>query len=134
LTGDWVDESEKGEVGSVSYSWAENDNFLVASFVTTLKDVPAKIGTLWVGWDGAGKQVRSWGFYSNGAISEGTWSGDGNKWTARVTSTMRDGKKLSATNILTRVDADHATWQSTKRTVDGKKLADTDLVKMKRAK
>jgi uncharacterized protein (TIGR02246 family) len=134
LTGDWVDETEKGEVGVVSFSWAENDNFLVASFTTHLKKVPVAGGTLWVGWDGAGKQIRSWGFYSDGSISEATWSGDGNKWTARITTTMRDGKKLSATNILTRVDADHATWQSTKRTVDGKELPDTDLVKMKRAK
>jgi hypothetical protein len=77
-------------------------------------------------------QVRSWAFYSNGAFSEGTWSGNGNKWTAKVTTTTRDGKKLVATNILTRVDADHATWQSVKRTLDGKELPDTDVVKMKR--
>jgi uncharacterized protein (TIGR02246 family) len=134
LTGDWIDEAEKGEVGIVSFSWAENDNFLVASFATTLKKVPVAGGTQWVGWDGADKQVRSWGFYSDGSISEGTWRGDGNKWTAKMTMTMRDGKKLSAMNILTRVDADHATWQSTKRTLDGKELPDTDLVKMKRAK
>jgi uncharacterized protein (TIGR02246 family) len=134
LTGDWVDEAEKGEVGKVTYSWAENDNFLVASFATTLKDVPVAGGTQWVGWDGARKQVRSWGFYSNGAISEGTWTGNGNKWTAKMTTTTRDGKQLSATNILTKVDADHATWQSVKRTLDGKELPDTDVIKMKRAK
>jgi hypothetical protein len=134
LTGDWVDEADKGEVGKVSYAWAENDNFLVAQFATTLKDVPVAGGTQWVGWDGAAKQVRSWGFYSTGAISEGSWSGDGNKWTGTVTTTMRDGKKLTATNIITKVDADHATWQSVKRTLDGKELPDTDVVKMKRAR
>jgi uncharacterized protein (TIGR02246 family) len=134
LTGDWVDEAEKGEVGKVSYAWAENDNFLVASFSTSLKDVPVAGGTQWIGWDGAGKQVRSWGFYSNGAHSEGTWSGKGNKWTVRLTTTMRDGKKLSATNIISWVDADHATWQSVQRTLDGKQLPDTEVVKMKRAK
>src|SRR5262249_15428146 len=77
LTGEWVDESEKGEVGRVSYAWAENDNFLVATFATTLKGVPVAGGTQWIGWDGSGKQVRSWGFYSNGAFSEATWSGEG---------------------------------------------------------
>jgi hypothetical protein len=132
LTGDWIDQAEKGEVGKVSYSWAENDNFLVGTFATTLKDVPVAGGTQWVGWDGARKQVRSWGFYSNGAISDGTWSGNGNKWTGKVTTTTRDGKQLVATNILTRVDAEHATWQSVKRTLDGKELPDTDVVKMKR--
>jgi uncharacterized protein (TIGR02246 family) len=134
LTGDWVDEAAKGEVGKVSYSWAENDNFLVANFATTLKDVPVEGGTQWVGWDGAGKQIKSWGFYSNGAISEGTWGGNGDKWTVKMTTTMRDGKKLSATNVITRVDADHATWQSTRRTLDGKEMPDTDVIKMKRAK
>jgi hypothetical protein len=121
-------------VHRVSYTWAENDNFLVASFVTALKDTPVAGGTQWIGWDGAGKQVRSWGFYSSGAISEGSWSGNGNKWMAKVTTTMRDGKKLSATNIITRVDADHATWQSVQRTLNGKQLPAIDVVKMKRAK
>jgi uncharacterized protein (TIGR02246 family) len=134
LTGDWVDDAEKGEIGHVSYAWAENDNFLVANFATTLKDVPVAGGTQWIGWDGAGKQIRSWGFYSNGAMSEGTWSGKGDKWTVKTTTTMRDGKKLSATNVITKVDADHATWQSTKRTLDGKELPDTEVIKMKRAK
>ncbi len=134
LTGDWVDDAEKGEIGHVSYSWAENDNFLVATFATTLKDVPVAGGTQWIGWEGAGKQIRSWGFYSNGAISEGTWTGNGDKWTVKMTTTTRDGKKLAATNVITKVDADHATWQSTKRTLDGKELPDTDVIKMKRAK
>ena len=52
----------------------------------------------------------------------------------KSTATMRDGKKLAATNIITRVDADHFTWQSTKRSADGKALPDTDVVKMKRTK
>jgi uncharacterized protein (TIGR02246 family) len=134
LTGHWEDEVQKGEVGRISYSWAENDNFLVGTFTTTLKDVPVAGGTQWIGWDGAGKQVRSWGFYSNGAISEGTWNGNGNQWLARVTTTTRDGTKLLATNIITKLDADHATWQSTRRTLDGKELPDTEVVKMKRAK
>jgi uncharacterized protein (TIGR02246 family) len=134
LTGDWMDETGKGPVGKVTYSWAENNNFLVATFVTTLKDVPVAGGTQWIGWDAANKQIRSWAFYSNGSTSEGVWSNDGNKWTARMTTTTPDGKKLSATNIHTRIDADHATWQSVKRTLDGKELPDTEVVKMKRVK
>ena len=55
LAGDWVDEAEKGEVAKASYSWAENDNFLVSSFVTTLKDVPVAGGTQWIGWDARGQ-------------------------------------------------------------------------------
>lgn len=46
LTGDWVDEAEKGEVARVSFSWAENRNFLVSTFTTTLKDVPVSGGVI----------------------------------------------------------------------------------------
>src|SRR5262249_59166979 len=32
LVGDWAEENGKGETARVSYSWAHNQNFLVASF------------------------------------------------------------------------------------------------------
>jgi uncharacterized protein (TIGR02246 family) len=134
LTGDWVDEAQKGEAAKASYSWAENDNFLVSTFAVTLKDVAVGGGTQWIGWDGAAKGIRSWSFDSNGGITEGTWSKDGDKWLVKATATLRDGKKVMATNVITKVDADHFTWQSTQRSVDGNKLPDTEVVKMKRAK
>jgi hypothetical protein len=51
-----------------------------------------------------------------------------------TTARSRDGQKVSATNILTKVDDDHATWQMTKLTVDGKRLPDPAPQKMKRVK
>jgi uncharacterized protein (TIGR02246 family) len=134
LAGDWTDEAQKGEAAKASFAWAENDNFLVSTFAVTLKDVPIGGGTQWIGWDGAAKGIRSWSFNSNGGIAEGAWSKDGDKWTVKSTATMRDGKKVSATNVITKVDADHFTWQSTKRSADGKALPDTEVVKMMRAK
>jgi uncharacterized protein (TIGR02246 family) len=134
LTGDWQDEAEKGEQAKVSYSWAENDNFLVSAFVTTLKDVPVAGGMQWIGWDGVAKKIRSFSFDSNGGISEGSWNKDGDKFLGKVKASLRDGKTLTATIVITKVDADHFTWQSTKRSLDGKELPDSDVVKMKRAK
>jgi uncharacterized protein (TIGR02246 family) len=134
LAGEWVDEAEKGEAAKATYSWAENDNFLVSSFATTLKDVPVAGGTQWIGWDAAAKNIRSWSFNSNGGFSEATWSRDGSKWTSKSTATLSDGKKLTGTNVITKVDADHFTFQSTKRTLDGKELPDGEVIKMKRAK
>jgi uncharacterized protein (TIGR02246 family) len=134
LEGEWTDEAQKGELAKASFSWAENDNFLVSTFAVTLKDVPVAGGTQWIGWDGAAKGIRSWSFDSNGGIATGEWSKDGDKWTVKSSVTARDGKKLSSVNIITKVDADHFTWQSTKRTVDGKAAPDTEVVKMKRAK
>ena len=57
LVGDWVDEAEKGEVARVSFEWAENHNFIVSTFVSTLKDVPLVGVTQWIGWDAAAKQI-----------------------------------------------------------------------------
>jgi uncharacterized protein (TIGR02246 family) len=134
LAGDWTGEADKGEVAKASYSWAENDNFLVSSFATTLKEVPVGGGTQWIGWDAVAKHIRSWAFTSNGGFTEGSWSRDGNTWTGKVTATTPDGKKGAATILLTRVDDDHLTWQSTKRTLDDKPIPDSDVIKMKRVK
>jgi len=134
LAGEWIDEARKGEVARASYAWAENDNFLVSNFAVTLKDVPVAGGTQWIGWDGAAKGIRSWSFDSNGGIATGDWSKDGDKWLVKATATARDGKKLSSVNVITKVDADHFTWQSTKRSADGKAIPDTEVVKIKRAK
>jgi uncharacterized protein (TIGR02246 family) len=135
LLGDWVDEGQKGEQVEVSYTWAENQNFLVSSFATTSKGAPIAGGTQWVGWDAANKSIVSWTFDSNGGHAQAIWSTDGpNKWTAKTVATLGDGQKLTATNTLTKVDADHFTWRSTGRTLDGKSLPDTEVIKMKRSK
>jgi uncharacterized protein (TIGR02246 family) len=134
LIGDWVDEVERGALARASFSWAENQNFIVSSFTTTLKDVPVAGGTQWIGWDAAAKQIRSWSFDSSGGIGEGAWTKDGDRLVSKTTTTLRDGKKVSATNIVTMVDGDHLTWKSIQRSADGKALPDTAEVKMKRVK
>jgi uncharacterized protein (TIGR02246 family) len=134
LIGEWTGEAEKGESAKATYDWAENQNFIVSSFATTLHGVPVAGGTQWIAWDAIDKQVRSWSFYSRGGFGETTWTKDGNKWTLKTTARMADGKKVSATNIVTKADDDHITWQMTKLTVDGKSLPDPKPVKLKRVK
>ena len=70
--------------------------------------------------------------YPHGGFGEATWTGGGGKWAIKTTARMADGKKVTATNILTRTDDDHVTWQLTGLTVDGKSLPDPQPVKMKR--
>lgn len=134
LIGEWAGENEKGESGSASYDWAENDNFIVSTFATTLDGFPVAGGTQWIGWDAADKQIRSWSFYSGGGFGEGVWTRDGNKWTIKITARTAAGKKVSATNLVTKTDNDHLTWQVTKLTVAGEALPDLKPVKMKRVK
>lgn len=134
LLGEWTGEAEKGESARASYAWAENRNFIVSSFATTVDGVPVVGGTQWIAWDAVEKQIRSYSFYSGGGFGEGLWTKAGSKWTIKITARTADGKKLSATNILTKVDADHSTLQITKLTVDGKMIPDASPVKMKRVK
>jgi uncharacterized protein (TIGR02246 family) len=134
LIGEWTGEDAKGESGSATYSWAENQNFIVSSFATTLNGVPVVGGTQWIGWDAVDKKVRSWSFYSGGGFGEAVWTKEGSKWTLKTTARTADGRNVSATNVVTKTDDDHMTWQVTKLTVDGKSVPDSKPVKMKRVK
>ncbi len=134
LIGEWVGEDEKGESASATYEWAENDNFIESTFATTLDGIPVAGGTQWIGWDAVDKQIRSWSFYSGGGFGEAVWSKDGNTWTLKVAARTAAGKKVTATNLVTKTDDDHMTWQVTKLTVDGKTVPDLTPVKLKRVK
>jgi uncharacterized protein (TIGR02246 family) len=134
LIGEWTGEAEKGESSKASYAWAENRNFIVSHFATTVDGVPVVGGTQWITWDAVDKQIRSYSFYSGGGVGEAAWTHDGNTWTLKVTAKMSSGKKATATNIVTKTDNDHMTWQVTKLTVDGQTIPDPKPVKLKRVK
>jgi uncharacterized protein (TIGR02246 family) len=132
LIGEWAGETESGESAEATYEWAENQNFIVSSYATTVDGVPLSGGTQWIGWDAVDKQVRSWSFYSTGGFGEATWTKEGNTWAVKTTAKTADGKRVSAINIVTKTDDDHLTWQMTRLTVDGEGLPDPKPVKMKR--
>lgn len=74
LIGDWTGEAVKGESATASYDWAENENFIVSTFATTLDGEPVVGGTQWIGWDAVDKKVRSWSFYSGGGHGQAVWN------------------------------------------------------------
>jgi uncharacterized protein (TIGR02246 family) len=134
FVGDWAEETSKPEVERLSVSWAEGENFLVATFANTVKDATVGSATQWIGWDPAAKRIRSWIFDASGGFGEGAWSGDGKKWTIKTSSLLQDGKKAAATLIVTLVDADTITLQAKDRSVAGKGVPDTNEAKLKRVK
>ncbi len=133
LIGDWVDDN-KGEVAHVNFSWGPNQNFIVSTFTTTIKDIPVASGTQWIAWDPTAKQFRSWTFDSSGAFGEGSGTRKGKAWVIQNKMTLPDGKNTTSTNIVTRVDADTITWQGTNRTMSGEAQPDTQVITMKRVK
>jgi uncharacterized protein (TIGR02246 family) len=132
--GDWVGETPGGGVERLTVSWAEQQNFIHATFAATVKNVSVGSAHQWIGWDPIAKNIRSWIFDETGGFGEGSWSRDGKGWTIKTASVLQDGKKATATYVLTPVDADTIRLRATDRTVDGNKLPDTKEVSLKRAK
>jgi uncharacterized protein (TIGR02246 family) len=135
LIGEWSDSVEGAEVGRMAFSWSENQGFIVNSYSVTAKTVILSGGTQWIGWDPSAKRFRSWMFDSMGGFGEGSWTREGdNRWVSKMTAVLQDGRKMTATNVVTRVDADTITWEGKDRTLDGKSIPDMKEVKMKRVK
>ena len=126
---------EKGGNAKASYSWYEGQNFILNTFDITMQDVSVAGGKQVIGWDAAAKKPRAWAFFFNGGFAESVWSKDGdNTFKIAVVGQTRDGVKMTATNVLTKIDADHFAFQFTDRIVDGKPIPDDKPVKMKRVK
>jgi hypothetical protein len=121
-------------VARLAFRWSHGQNFIVADFTTTFKNVSQGGGTQWIGWDPVAKKVRSWSFETSGGFGEGSWTKDGNTWTIKTTATLPDGTKASATNVITHIDPDTITLSSKDRRRDGKEVPDGKEVRMKRRK
>jgi uncharacterized protein (TIGR02246 family) len=130
--GEWVDDVEGEEVGRVNFEWSPEGNFIVSTHAVTLKEILMSRGTQWIGWDPATDQIRSWSFESDGGFGESTWAEEGGKWVIKTSAILPDGKKLTATNIVTPVSENAIIWQSKDRALDGQALPDIDEIKLKR--
>ena len=133
LIGDWVEDTDKGS-SKAAYSWAEHGNFIVNTFDLTVQDISVGGGVQWIGWDAAAKKPRSWAFIFNGGYAEGVWTKDGKGWKIAVTVSLPDGGKMTATNVLKKIDKDHISAQFVDRSLNGKPLPDDKPIKFKRMK
>lgn len=130
--GEWMDEGEGPEIGHVTFDWSPESNFIISNQELTVKGTLVSRSTEWIGWDPASGQVRSWSFVGDGAIGQNVWSNDGDQWIIKSNVILPNGKKMAATNVVTRSGPDTITWQSKDRTLDGKALPDAKEIKMKR--
>jgi uncharacterized protein (TIGR02246 family) len=119
--GEWIDRDEKSSVHTTC-RWTKNKNFISRSFAVTFGDQIDLEGTQVIGWDPSKQVIRSWIFDSDGGFGVGIWSQKGNRWTIRALRVLSDGRKASAVNVLTYVDENTFTWESTGREVDGEVL------------
>jgi hypothetical protein len=131
LVGQWIDRGP-GATIETAVTWTRNKTFLSYTFKASVPGLDDLEGTQVIGWDPAARTIRSWMFDSDGGFGEGTWSQKGNRWIVKFSQVLPDGRKGSATNIYTRVDANTFTWKSIGRKVDGQFLPNIDEVKIVR--
>lgn len=135
MVGDWAQEpSSKSDIALHSEcGWTDNKAFLIRKFTVEGKDGVLHAGTEVIGWDPRIKMNRSWVFDSNGGVGENMWLQDGKRWLIKYSGTLADGSEVSATNIITVVDANTITLQSKDRTVNGKPQGDIPEITLKRS-
>jgi uncharacterized protein (TIGR02246 family) len=134
VIGKWAGETDKGNVERLTFAWGEDQNYVVGTFSTTARNVPVASAKQWIGWDPVAKEVRSFIIDATGAFGEGHWTEDGKKWTIKTTVVLSDGKKATATFVLSSVDSNSISLQKRDQSVDGKPIPESKVVKLKRAK
>jgi uncharacterized protein (TIGR02246 family) len=132
LIGTWEAKTEETEVRT-TYSWDAKKNSIRCHITIKGKDRNVS-GTQVLLKDPRTGKLRSWLFDDDGGFGDGSWTRDGKRWVIAATGVQADGGELTATNILTPVNGDTFTWQSTERTLDGEELPNIPLVKVKRVK
>jgi uncharacterized protein (TIGR02246 family) len=134
MVGDWSDDvsSRSGVSMHSTCDWTANRTFLIRKFEVEGKSGASRAGTEVIGWDPRARRIRSWVFESNGGFGESAWVRDGNRWLIRYSGTQADGSEVSATNILTMVDANTLTLQSKDRTADGQQQPEVPKITIKR--
>ena len=131
LIGEWKSTSGEGAEIQTTYTWDANQKFIHAKFA--IKEVGRTLsGIQVIGVDPETKSIHSWTFEANGGIGEADWNLDGEHWVLAAEGTLADGASLLQTNILSRVNHDSFTWQSTNRSLDGNAIPDLPPLKVTR--
>jgi uncharacterized protein (TIGR02246 family) len=125
MIGEWARNDKDVEVRIVC-SWKANKNFMSRFFTVKAKGEITHQGSQIVGWDPIQKRIRSWVFESDGTFGESVWQRDGDHWTIKSHGILPGGKRTTATQVLTKIDADKYRWQSLARAVDGRPLPNTE--------
>lgn len=134
LVGDWKNDPAAAGGASIrsNCDWADNRSFLIRKFSTTLRGQTAVSGTEVIGWDPREHQIRSWDFDSDGGYGQSSWNRDGNRWIIKRSGVQPDGSQISATHVVTLLDADTLLLQASDRLRNGEKQPGVDPTLVRR--
>lgn len=131
LIGEWKSVDHSGAEIQVKYSWAPNHKFIHAAFTIKEKEL-ALNGNQVIGVDPETGALRTWTFEANGGIAEAHWERDGDHWVLDVVGTLPDGRTLTESNVLRRINNNTFTFQSIHRLLGEEELPDLAPVKVTR--
>ncbi len=131
MIGTWLDQDEEATV-ETTCQWTKNQAFITRAFTVSIADRIDMSGMQIIGWDASVDKIRSWVFDSDGGFGEATWTKKDNRWIVEAAGTLPDGRRTSAVNILTILDNNTISWQSTGRELDGEILPNIEPVKLAR--
>ncbi|HSI84988.1 MAG: SgcJ/EcaC family oxidoreductase [Candidatus Methylacidiphilales bacterium] len=135
IIGEWKQSGKPGSSAQILFEWAPEKNFIVGYQQVAINGVVLSSGSERIGWDPVAKQIHSWNFQSSGGFGEGVWTlGKEDSWSVAITSVLADGRKVTATNTLTRKNADTVVLQFKSQMLDGKALPDTEEITLERVK
>ena len=119
-------------VALVAFDWSPDRNYIMVVRAMGVGDTLLDNGTERIGWDPAAKIIRTWTFEPDGGFGEGAWSREGDTWKSRMSSVLSSGSLMTSTSVVSRIDPDTITWQSTERVLDGKPVPDSPVITMRR--
>jgi len=132
LIGTWA-VNRDGTVVSTKYEWTKNKTF-IRCHVSITQDGRTVTATQTIGKMPSTGGLHIWTFEDEGGIGDADITRDGKKWRFAARGSTADGRVITATNILTPLDADTFLWQTVERTRDDEALADLPPVKVVRVK
>jgi hypothetical protein len=133
LIGTWEARSADDAVVRTTYEWDARKNSIRCQITITGRNRNVSATQILLKDPRTG-QLRSWIFDEDGGFGDGAWTRDGKRWVIEASGVQADGGELTAKNILTPVDKDTFTWQSTERTLDDEDLPNIPPVKVTRVK
>ncbi|MBA4065520.1 MAG: hypothetical protein C0501_17750 [Isosphaera sp.] len=132
LIGTW-EAKRDGTTVTTKYEWTKNKTF-IRCHLSIARDGETHTGTQMIGKMPSTGGLHVWTFEDEGGIGDADVTRDGKRWVFAARGSTADGRVITATNIMTPVDADTFLWQAVERTVDGEPAPDLAPVKVTRVK
>jgi hypothetical protein len=132
LIGTWEAKTDEAQIRS-TYEWDAKKNTIRCHLTIKGKNGTVSATQILLK-DPRDGELRSWLFDDDGGFGDAVWTRDGKRWVIKATGVDVDGSELTATNILTPIDKNTFTWQSTERTADEEELPNVPPVKVRRVK